>query len=191
MEFYQASDPSFITEPAPVFNTSPIQILLSSDIFDALYTAHREIIRKIDDFQQRGSGWVIHRFLRLDLHSHLYDPLRGSSYIPLPEDLARKQAVINIKNKDEKCFIWSVLACLHADEVQRDPQRVSHYRPYEHELNMIGIPMPMSLKMISKFEKQNDISVSVYAWEASKKGCDGKFYYLISVSYISRESKKL
>ena len=179
IEFYQASDPSFLTEPPVVFNTSPIQILISSDIFEALYTAHRDILRKIDEFQQRGSGWVIHRFLRLDLHSHLYDPLRASSYIQLPEDIARKHAVVNIQNNDEKCFIWSVLACLHADEVTNNPGAVYHYRPYENELNMDGIPMPMSLKSIPKFERQNDISVSVYAWEERKKGCDGKFYLLL------------
>ena len=29
-----------------------------------------------------------------------YQPLRGSSYIPLPAEVAKKKAVINVKNRD-------------------------------------------------------------------------------------------
>ena len=82
VEFYQASDPSFLTEPPAVFNTTPLKVLASSDISEVLDTAKKEIVRKIDEFQQRGSGWVIQRFLRLDLLSYLYDPLHISSFIP-------------------------------------------------------------------------------------------------------------
>jgi hypothetical protein len=35
--------------------------------------------------------------------------LNGKSYIPLPEWVANKKAVINIKNDDNNCFIYSVL----------------------------------------------------------------------------------
>jgi hypothetical protein len=48
----------------------------------------------------------------LDLTTHMarYRPLRGSSYIPLPIRLRSKRAIINVKNKDNKCLMWSVLA---------------------------------------------------------------------------------
>ena len=36
-------------------------------------------------------------------------------------------------------------------------------------LNVQGIDMPVKLKDIPRFERQNDISVSVYAWEEGKK----------------------
>ena len=39
---------------------------------------------------------------------------------------------------------------------------------------MTGIEMPMQLKDISKFERQNDISVSVYGWEPQKRKKDGE-----------------
>ena len=39
---------------------------------------------------------------------------------------------------------------------------------------MTGIEMPMQLKDIPRFERQNDISVSVYGWEPAKKNKDGE-----------------
>ena len=36
--------------------------------------------------------------------------MRGSSYLPLPNWLARKKAIINPKNEDQECFKWAVIA---------------------------------------------------------------------------------
>ena len=38
---------------------------------------------------------------------------------------------------------------------------------------MTGIEMPMQLKDIPRFERQNDISINVYGWEPAKKNKDG------------------
>jgi len=38
-----------------------------------------------------------------------YEPLNGSSYIPLPKVLANTKALINIKNKDDECLRWAFL----------------------------------------------------------------------------------
>ena len=42
-----------------------------------------------------------------------YNPLRGETLIPLPKELADKKAIINMKNKDNKCFLWCVLRALN------------------------------------------------------------------------------
>ena len=51
---------------------------------------------------------------------------------------------------------------------------------------MTGIEMPIKLKDIPKFKSQNDISVSVYAWEPEKKNEDGEdeigFAYTLRVA---------
>ena len=40
-------------------------------------------------------------------NAKLYEPLAGSSYISLPEKLNNSmKGLINIKNKDLKCFMW-------------------------------------------------------------------------------------
>jgi hypothetical protein len=92
-----------------------------------------------------------------------YRPLRGSNYIPLPIKLISKHAIINVKNKDNNCFIWSVLAALHPGNHNSD--RVREYQTYATKLNFDGISFPMRMADIPKFEKQNQIYVNVFGYE--------------------------
>ena len=55
-------------------------------------------------FQRQGSNWRFHSVLSLDFHTVKYEPLDGSSCIPLPAFLAAKKAIINLKNEDDECF---------------------------------------------------------------------------------------
>ena len=97
--FHQATDPTFLTEPHPVFRSLPLEILLATDIDQVLHKIIEQILKRVDEYEERGSGWILHQLLRLDLHTYEYTPLRASTYIPLPNDLKAKEAVVNIKNK--------------------------------------------------------------------------------------------
>ena len=72
------------------------------------------------------------------------------------------------------CFIHCIAAALYGDHNAHHQERVSHYRQFEDRFDMTGIEMPMELKDIPRFEKQNNISVSVYGWEPTKKNKDGE-----------------
>jgi len=52
-------------------------------------------------------------------------PSKGSSYIPLPQKLAKKKAIINLKNEDNQCFKWAVARALNAK--QRDAQLIDKH----------------------------------------------------------------
>lgn len=65
-----------------------------------------------------------------------YIPLNGSSYIELPKELKRKKEVINIKNEDQKCFMWCVQRHLHP--TANYPERVSSMRQYDNDLDVGG-----------------------------------------------------
>ena len=94
--------------------------------------------------------------------------MRVSDYLPLPKELKAKQGCLNIKNNDEKCFLWSILASLHPGQCRNNLDRVSKCQEYEHDLNMSGIQYPMDIKDIGKFEHQNNISVNAYGYEDKK-----------------------
>ena len=55
--------------------------------------------------------------------------LNGSSHVKVP---LRSIALINIKNNDIYCFLWSILAYLHPCENDH-PNRVSNYNQYFNE----------------------------------------------------------
>ena len=57
-----------------------------------------------------NSRFVFNEFLYLDINFHQLNLMRGSSYLPLPDWLASKKAIVNRHNDDEECFKWSVIA---------------------------------------------------------------------------------
>lgn len=127
------------------------------------------ILQKFDDAPMRGSG-SLKSINELQVQINRYDPLNGNSYIKLPKFLANKHAIVNVKNNDEKCFMWAVLSALHNKDIINNPERVKKYEQYQDELNFTGIEFPMQVNHIDKFEKLNDsISINVYMYDESAK----------------------
>ena len=91
--------------------------------------------------------------VNLEIHTAEFNPMNGSSYILLPDWITNKKAIVNIQNKDEKCFLWCILRYLYP--VDEKDNRISDLKKYEFSLNTKGINFPMKLKHISKFEKLN------------------------------------
>ena len=145
---------------------SIIEVNLDGTDEDDLYVTMTEIIlENLATFLRRGSGWRLHSIIRLELHTVSYNPLRGETWVSLPKELANKKAIINMKNKNIKCFMWCVLRALNPKG--ENPERLDKkLMVKENTLNMAGIEYPVSLKDINKFEKQNPtISITVYGYE--------------------------
>ena len=110
-----------------------------------------------------NSRFVFDELLYPDVNFHQLNLMRGSSYLPLPDWLARKKAIVNPHNDNEECFKWSVIT---VDKVgMKDPQRVSNLRKFKDNYDWSGLELPVSVKDIGKFETRNDISVNVLAVE--------------------------
>ena len=110
-----------------------------------------------------NSRFVFDEFLYLDVNFHQLNLTRSSSYLPLPDWLARKIAIVNPHNDDEECFKWSVIAAENVG--MKDPQRVSNLRKFTDNYDWSGLEFPVSIKDIGKFETKNNISVNVLAVE--------------------------
>ena len=61
-------------------------------------------VKKIDGFIQRGSGWTYYHTISIQISVLTYNPIRVGNFIPLPDWIAKKNACVNIQNKDKKCF---------------------------------------------------------------------------------------
>ena len=110
-----------------------------------------------------NSRFVFDEFLYLDANFHQLNLTRGSSYLPLPDWLARKKEIVNPHNDDEECFKWSVIAAENVG--MKDLQRVSNLRKFKDNYDWSGLEFPVSIKDIGKFETRNNISVNVLAVE--------------------------
>ena len=135
------------------FSTRNYINLESTNIEKLVQKCFGKILNDIEDFSSNGSGWYFKEVLRLEVDTVKYNPTKGSSYIDLPKWIKNKQAIINIKNRDDKCFLWSILRHLYPKE--KNPQYLKDVRKYEFSLNTNGITFPMKIKDIRKFEKIN------------------------------------
>ena len=89
---------------------------------------------RLDQFTQRGSGYVLSNIIKLCLIYVMFLLLGGgSSYIPTPKSVVRKRAIVNVKSYDTDCFRWAILTSLYP--VRRNANRVS----YERHWNAIDI----------------------------------------------------
>ena len=103
--------------------------------------------------------------MSLDLHTVKYEPLFGSSDIPLPAFLAAKKAMINLKYEDDECSKWAITRALNPAEkhAERNDQKL---RDTSEVLNSEELKFPVILININKFENHNfSISVNVFGYE--------------------------
>ena len=67
----------------------------------------QEILYRIDNWINEGSGWVIESIEAEYVNISIYVPLSESSSIELTNKLRNSmKGLINIKNNDSKCFLW-------------------------------------------------------------------------------------
>ncbi|XP_071576945.1 uncharacterized protein [Temnothorax nylanderi] len=123
-------------------------------------------LAKLEEFQERDSGWALSRILNLTVNVNKYNPLRAGCNIKLPQQIKLKGAVINVQSMDNACFAWSVVAALHPAE--RHSERESSYPHYTTVLNLRDIEFPVTLSQIKNFERFNDVSINVYTVEGEK-----------------------
>ena len=73
----------------------------------SLQNAFQEILYRIDNQINQGSAWIIELIESQYINILTYRSLSGSSYMDLPVELkSPRKGLINIKNKDHKCFLW-------------------------------------------------------------------------------------
>ena len=142
-----------IEEGKAYFNSPTFKNLKSNDVDELIFRSTDAILGQMEAYAEKGSNWTFKEVVKLEIHTIEFNPTKGSSYIDLPDWIKNKKAIINIKNKDEKCFLWCILRYLHPKE--RDEQIISDLKKYEFSLNTKGITFPIKLKDISKFEKLN------------------------------------
>ena len=116
----------------------------------------QEIMYRLENWISHGSGWIVEETISqyLDLSSHL--PLSGSSYIKLPKELNHlMKGLINVKNDDNKCFLWCHVRHLNLNGVKLG--RITRKdKEIVKDLNYSGVDFPVSKKDNCKiFAKKN------------------------------------
>ena len=122
---------------------------------------------KIQNYSELGSGWRVKNILQLSFIITKYLPLiylSGHSYMKTPSILYHSKSIVNVQNKDNLCFLYSILSVVHYNDITRHNYRPSQYKTYLNELKYDIGQMPMKLKDIGKFETENNLSITIFKY---------------------------
>ena len=186
------------------FHSKDLKLVLEgtdiSELYNEMADEIEEEIQKVENSE--GSGYTFVKVIKLVLHVTKWQPLYGSSYMPLDPYLANKKAIINMKNEDDKCFMWCVLRALYPKD--KNSERIDKdLKSKQDIINMKGICYPVSLNGIKRFEELNpNISISVlgynkeeggvYPLQISKyKGCEYDIVLLLLKEAVTGENGEI
>ena len=147
------------------FNCKQIIVLPGDDFEELLINPLAGILLQVDEFQEKGSGWIFNEVKQMDVHIAKYQPLRGSTFVQLPNYIRNKRAVVNVQNNDNKCFVWAILSALYP--VNRSSHRRMNYIQHLEDISWMEFQMPMKVQDIAKFEDKNELSINVYDFKES------------------------
>ena len=86
------------------FNSRMLAVYNLSDMDEIVSAMIEHMYQQIENPALRESKFVFDGVILMDIDFHRLNLTRGSGYIPLPEWLAKKGAIINPKNSDMKYF---------------------------------------------------------------------------------------
>ena len=178
------------------FNSTTRIILNELDIRDFYDKAVEEILNRIARWISKGSGWVIVRIHKSYFNVVSYEPLKGRSYFPLPGELRHhRKGLINLQNDDNKCFLWCHVR--HLNPIENNPQRVKETdKALAKELDYTGVTFPVTIRDMSKIEKQNKININAYVYNEDGKyvsplrNSKTEYQDTLNVLLIERETEK-
>ena len=157
-----------------------------------LNRAYEELKHRLDNWTCLGSAWVIDKVEDINIDIANYDPLAGSSYIPLPPELNNSlKGLINLKYKDNEWFKWCHIRFINP--TNSHPERINKQdKNIVETLDYRGINFPMKARDYKIIEEIFNINVNVFGYEnrvfplyVSKKANE----QVLNVLLISNEEK--
>ena len=86
---------------------------------------------------------------------------KGSDFVFKSVDLLAYH-LLNPKNKDIKCFQYSITVALNHQNIESHPERISNIKPFVDQYNWKGIDFPAEIKDWKKFEKSLKVPFTIY-----------------------------
>jgi hypothetical protein len=130
-----------------------------------------EVYNQIIEFQNNGSGWIFDRITKMIFRFIPYTSfiIKAKGYIPTPEWLENRKGVINIRNKDDRCFMKCIYRALNPDKNRNNSRDVSDeimcqfLKQYDFSMFFDGDNiLPVTHDNLHKFEEINKIGVHLF-----------------------------
>src|SRR6267154_661000 len=156
-------------------------LLRADEIPEQVESAVTQLLSLVQEMTERESNFIFKKIFSVTVRLARFHPIGGSSYIPTPEELANKMALVNVRNKDSRCFLYAIASAIHPAKTHTE--RPSKYEKFLSDFNIKGLKFPLTPEDISKFEDLNpEIAVTVLHYDA-----DRVIVPLVHSSHIGRK----
>ena len=119
----------------------------------------------IDAWVNEGSAWIVESIESQYINISTYRPLSGSSYMTFSIELKHpRKGVINIKNKNQKCFLW----ChdTHVNPSKEHPTKILKIdKKLAEKIDYDRTEFLVKEKDFDKIEIKNNICINVFRYE--------------------------
>ena len=128
-------------EFSPVYFNSTTEIVISHKF--GLDKSCQEILYRVDNWINKESGWIVEVLKSQYINISTYRSFPGRSYVKLPVQLRNsKKGLINFKNNNQKCFLWSHVR--HINPIKTHPERITQKdKRLTNDLNYDEIEFPV------------------------------------------------
>ena len=145
-----------------IFRSIVEPLLFGDKLEKFLDRAQTYLKAQIELYERLGSGWQFSKLKNSWIEVSKYQPLSGAGTVDIPKLVKDMKSVLNITSKDNKCFLYCLLAKLHPVTVH--PERYTKYLKYLDAINLGDLAFPIKITDIGKVETLNDLSISVFEW---------------------------
>ena len=122
-------------EDLAFFSSLAEEVFEGTDLESLISSMIDRLLEHMINFQKGRSNWRFQKVERVEIQT---DEMHVGKYIPLPEFLAVKKAIINMRNEnDEECFKW----CIGRSQnpVERNAERITYLFCEDNAKNLTGM----------------------------------------------------
>ena len=134
------------------------EIRLGNEIDGIIEELFKSFLNNYQDEEivlRKGSDSIFESVDLLSYSVHKISLKRGKSYMKYTEWVLNKRATQNPKNKDNKCFQYSINVALNHQNIENHPEIISNIKPFINQYSWEGIDFPAGIKDWEKFERNN------------------------------------
>ena len=143
--------------------SQPFIFVNDFQVQDQIRKMLEQILTESAHFMREASGHVYHCVVGATVQIAQHQPLVGKHFVDLPQHLLKKNAIVNVKNNDNRCFGYAVLSALHPSQSD-NPNRPKQYEKYFEMHNMHSIEYPVSENQIPTLEDILHVKINLFTF---------------------------
>ena len=143
-------------------HTHFIPLFSEIEIPHLLDTLNQELVLKNENFIQFKSGLVLKNISKITMSVAVHQPLAGSQFQILPPFLENKKCIVNVKNKDNRCFGYAILAQLEPNK--HNMNNPASYKGHFAKHHLDAIQYPVQPADIPAIESNLPYAINVFSF---------------------------